>query len=1052
MFVKKLVDKASKKPASGNLAEDVDPRLVFHYGIPTGSVLLAYDSIQKILAISTKDGRIKLLGKDNAQALLESRETVASKYLQFIENQGILLNVTTTNHIEVWDVDRRLLSYIHVFKEEITSFTVLQHSLYMYVGDSVGNVSVLKVDQDPCRIIQMKYNIPLSASRGITNEATGDTAIMHILPQPAAESKRVLIIFRDGFMTLWVIRGSKSIFTAGGSTLQSLNHEAKKVSSACWACPFGSKVVVGYSNGDIFIWNVCSKSESATDKELSGTQSTPACKLNLGYKLDRIPIASLKWVYADGKASRLYVMGASDSVSANLLQVILLNDQTESRTIKLALHPSEACLDMAVISSTSEQNKNKPDSFLLLGKSGRIYMYDDILIEKYLLQCQSRSSPSLPKEVMVKLPFADSRITTAKFITENTCLLSSTDEDYVMLAKNIQPLLPFDVKPKEGTQLNSVHFGGFTKIKNLYITGHSNGAINFWDLSCPILLPVLSLKQQSEEDFSLSGIALTALYFDSNPRLLVSGDQNGMVRIYKFKPEASGIANSLMSLQGITKKGSNNIIQSIKLIKVNGAILCLNMSRKHLAVGSDQGHVSLIDIEGHTIIYQRHIPSELCPGIISLQFETCSFHGFEKNALLVATRDSSVLALEGDMGNTLSSSTVHPKKPSKALFMQILDGRGTGDKGSNISEGLDMSKSSGQDVLLKQSSLLLCSEKAAYVYSLMHVVQGVKKVQYKKKFHSSSCCWASTFNFNTPPNSCLILIYTSGKIEIRSLPELLLLKESTIRGLTFSSPKQNSFSDISICSSWSGELIVVNSDQEIFFVSVLLQKEVYRLLDSVCQVYKNDLAVSEEGLISVPPVPKEKKKGLFSSFIKDIRGSKAKHGPETEAAEDVKDSIEELSTIFSTANFPFDNENKVEQTLDEVEDDLDIDDIDLEDPEENSKGNNMMGALKKPNLTSKFQTLKSKLKQMKVQNEKVSVKEETQDEKAGSVDQIKKKYGFPLSGESSVAKMAGNKLNENLKKLQGISIKTTEMQDTARSFSFLAKEVLQSAEHEKQSS
>lgn len=38
---------------------------------------------------------------------------------------------------------------------------------------------------------------------------------------------------------------------------------------------------------------------------------------------------------------------------------------------------------------------------------------------------------------------------------------------------------------------------------------------------------------QSEEDHSLSGIAVTALFFDANSWLLVSGDQSGMV-IRKF--------------------------------------------------------------------------------------------------------------------------------------------------------------------------------------------------------------------------------------------------------------------------------------------------------------------------------------------------------------------------------------------------------------------------------------------------------------------------------------------------------------------------------------
>uniref|UniRef100_A0A5B7B5H0 Lethal giant larvae (Lgl)-like C-terminal domain-containing protein n=2 Tax=Davidia involucrata TaxID=16924 RepID=A0A5B7B5H0_DAVIN len=1056
MFVKKLVEKASLKKPGGNLdglkCDEVNPRLVFHYGIPSGSILLAYDSIQKILAISTVDGRIKLYGKDNTQALLESTETVPSKFLQFIENQGILLNVNANNHIEVWDIDRKLLSHVHVHKEEVTSFTVMQRNAYIYVGDSVGNVSVLKLDQETCSIVQMKYNIPLLASHGNTTEVAGDTTVVCILPQPTAESKRVLIIYRDGFITLWAIRESKAIFTTGGIMLPSVCHETKKVTAACWACPYGSKVVVGYSNGDIFIWNVPpsadSKTELAPDKELFTTQSAPICKLNLGYKLDKIPIESLKWAYADGKASRLYVMGVSD-LSANSLQVIIMNEHTESRTIKLVLHPPEPCVEMEIISSSNEQSKNKQDSLLLLGKSGHIYAYDDCLIEKYLLLlCQSRSPPSLPKEVMVKLPFPDSSITIAKFITNNSYLLCSADEDGIMVTKNIPPLLPFETRQKDGTQWNSAHFSGFSKIKNLYITGHSNGAINFWDVSCPFLLPVISLTQQSEDDLSLSGIALTALYFDGNSQLLVSGDQSGMVRVFKLKPEPFTTGSSFMSLQGSSKKGSHHVIHSVKLVKVNGAVLSININRslRYLAVGSEQGYVSVIDMEGPNLLYQKHIASELCTGVISLQFEACCFHGFEKNVLVVATKDSSVLALESDTGNTISSSMVCPKKPSRALFMQILDGQDTAGRGSNKLEGPDLSKGhSIDDVMPKQLLLLLCSEKAVYVYSLSHVVQGIKKVHYKKKFQSS-CCWASIFY--TPDNAGLILLFSSGKIDIRSVPELSLLKETSIRGFTFSTPKLNSISESSVCSSLDGELIMVNGDQEIFSVSVLLEKQMYRHLDSVSQVFKKGLIVAEQGLISAPVIHKEKKKGIFSSVIKDIKGSKAKHGPDTEA-EDARESVEELYMIFSVDNFPSHAENRENLAMDEDEIDLDIDDINIEDPVEKPKGHPMMAVLNKQKLSSKFQALKGKLKQMKVKNEKNPANEEPQDEKAGAVAQIKRKYGFTLSGESSDAKMAESKLKENLRKLQGISMKTTEMQDTAQSFSSMAKEVLRYAEHDR---
>ncbi|KAJ9146863.1 hypothetical protein P3X46_029081 [Hevea brasiliensis] len=1051
MFVKKLVEKASslKKPggnSEGLKPNDVEPRLTFHYGIPSGANMLAYDSIQKILAISTRDGRIKLFGKGNTQILLECPEAAPSKFLQFIQNKGILLNVTSKNHIEVWDVNKKLLCKVHVFKEDITSFTVMQHCPYMYLGDAVGNILVLKLDEETCAIEPMKYTIPLPASHGNPAEATSNAAVLHILPQPKAESKRVLIVFTDGLITLWEIRESKSIFTTGGSLLHSQYNGTKKVTSACWACPFGSKLAVGYSNGEIFIWSIPATPNSSTEiTSDSITQSAPLYKLNLGYKSDKIPIASLKWLQADGKASRLYIMGASDLASTNLLQVILLNEHTETPTIKLGLHLSEPCIDMEIISNSGDQSKHKQDSFLVLGKSGHIYLYDDCQIEKYLLQTQSRGSPSLPKQVMVKMPFADSSITVAKFITQNPCMLSFGDKDYLLFSKNTPSLFPFEANTKDGTPTNPVPFSGFAKIKNLYITGHSDGAINFWHASCPFFIPIVSLKQQSEDDLSLSGIALTALYFDGNSRILISGDQSGMVRIFKFKPEPYATENSFMSFPGSSKRGNHHIIQSLKLVKVNGSVLSMNISHNsgHLAVGSDQGYVSLIDVEGPTLLYQKHIASEISTGIISLQFETCNLHGFEKNALVVATKDSSVLAVDVNTGNMLSTSTVHPKKPSKALFMQILGQQDVLAGGSNVSNGSDLSEGNPVEDSPKQSSLLICSEKAVYVYSLNHAVQGVKKVYYKKKFHSSLCCWASVFCGASDVG--LVLLFTTGKIEIRSLPDLSLIRESSMRGFTYASPKLNSLPDSSICCSHDGELVMVNGDQEMFLVSVLLQNEQFRFLDCFSQVYRRDLMPLQEGFASGAMAQKEKKKGIFSSVIKDIKGSKPKQVSEVET-EDTKESIEELSMIFSTANFACNAENSNSIVIDTDRNDLDIDDIDLDEHEERPKDQNILAALNKQKLASK---LLGKIKHMKVKNEKNINKEEEQDEKAGAVDQIKKKYGFSSSSETSAAKMAESKLHENVRKLQGINQRATEMQDTAKSFSAMARELLRTAEKDK---
>ncbi|CAI9264769.1 unnamed protein product [Lactuca saligna] len=244
--------------------------------------------------------------------------------------------------------------------------------------------------------------------------------------------------------------------------------------------------------------------------------------------------------------------------------------------------------------------------------------------------------------------------------------------------------------------------------------GHSSGGINFWDASSPLLIPIVSFNQQSEDDQTLSGVPLTALCYDMETCLLISGDQTGTVRIYKFKPEPYAIESSFLSLQASSKKGSN-IVQSVKLVKVNGAVVSITTSHdsKHIAV-------SVIDIGGATVLYERRIASEISTAVISLQFGMCSLHGFEKSVLMAATKDSSAWALECETGNILNNGSVHPKKPSKALLIQMLDEQGTAGRGSNASKGII--GNSFDDGVVKES-LLLCSEKAVYVYSLSHAVQ-----------------------------------------------------------------------------------------------------------------------------------------------------------------------------------------------------------------------------------------------------------------------------------------------------------------------------------------
>jgi hypothetical protein len=82
--------------------------------------------------------------------------------------------------------------------------------------------------------------------------------------------------------------------------------------------------------------------------------------------------------------------------------------------------------------------------------------------------------------------------------------------------------------------------------------------------------------------------------------------------------------------------------------------------------------VALIHIEEASIVYQKQIQGLAASGINSMQFVKFVLEGFEKNILLVATEDSSILAIEEDTGNGLSPNTVQTKNPSRSLLMHVL--------------------------------------------------------------------------------------------------------------------------------------------------------------------------------------------------------------------------------------------------------------------------------------------------------------------------------------------------------------------------------------------
>ncbi|XP_048439518.1 syntaxin-binding protein 5-like isoform X4 [Pyrus x bretschneideri] len=101
MFAKRLLQKAINNsqhnlPRGSLTAEDLDLRVAVHYGIPSTASILAFDPIQRLLAIGTVDGRIKVIGGDGIEGLFISPKQLPYKYIE-----GYLVSILNDNDIQV---------------------------------------------------------------------------------------------------------------------------------------------------------------------------------------------------------------------------------------------------------------------------------------------------------------------------------------------------------------------------------------------------------------------------------------------------------------------------------------------------------------------------------------------------------------------------------------------------------------------------------------------------------------------------------------------------------------------------------------------------------------------------------------------------------------------------------------------------------------------------------------------------------------------------------------------------------------------------------------
>lgn len=1076
--------------------EDLDLRISIHYGIPATSSILAFDSVQRLLAVGTLDGRIKVIGGDNIEGLLISSKQLPYKFLEFIQNHGFLVGISNDDDIQIWNLEKRGLSCCLQWESNITAFSIVTGSKFMYIGDSNGFTSVLKFDTESGKLLQLPYIISGDSLSELAGFPLPDhQPVVGILPQPCSAGNRVIIAYENGLIILWDSSEAQIHFVGGGKDLQlkdvedndtyngSDGHDIqdKEISALCWASSDGSILAVGYLDGDILFWNT---SIAAASNGKPNGSSKNVVKLQLSSAEKRIPVIVLQWSPNDksynNSNGRLFLYGGEEIGADEVLTVLSLewSNGTEALSCvgRLDLTLVGSFADMVLLPSAGATGGNHKADLFVLTSPGQLHSCDDSNLSTWLAQ-QERKQSVCTTAFPLTIPTSEPLMTVAKFCNLSACQISSKGVSEAPVIKTaLTPAFAGGKHwPLTGGILSRLSVSKNNSIERVYMAGYRDGSVRIWDASYPVLRLICLIEGQLKGmDVAGSSAPVSTLNFCSRTLCLAVGNECGLVRVFNLnesacKPNFHYVTETNSEVRSLPRGEGPHFIAAISLISSPVQALHFRNSGTRLAIGFKCGGVALFDMNSSSILFFTDCVLGASSPVISMSWvefanarsplkstkhaETKVPENTEEEIVFILTKDMKISCLNGRSGSTISSHPWHLKKEDAAISMYVLDNRiplaaltsgkhpdesskdiapkkelkvdgstvGADSKDTNHPNSLETACSGEQS---QDALVLLCCQKSLRLYSMKAVIQGNGKAIRKVK-HAKPCCWTTTLKKDG--NVCgLVLFFQTGVFEIRSLPDLELLKESSILSILRWNLKPNMEKTMS---SDDAQITLANGS-EVAFISLLAGKDDFRIPESLPCLHDGILAAAAEAAISFSANQNKKQgsaSGILSGMVKGLKAGKVTFTTTPQS------DLSHLEAIFLKPP-PFSHAfSSVARSQEEVEEELSIDDIEIDEI---------------PPVASSSHEAVNPKQEKETDREKLLGKPDDTKPRLRTPEEIMAKYR-KATDASAAAAQARNKLLQRQEKLERINRRTEELASGAEDFASLANELVKTMENRK---
>ncbi|XP_014903007.1 syntaxin-binding protein 5 isoform X8 [Poecilia latipinna] len=213
------------------------------HGFPYQPSSMAFDPVQKILAVGTQTGALRLFGRAGVECYCQHESGAAVIQLQFLINEGALVSALADDSIHLWNLRQKIPAILHSLKfsrERITYCHLPFQSKWLYIGSERGNIHIVNVESFTLSGYVIMWNKAIELST-----KTHPGPVVHISDNPMDEGK-LLIGFECGVVVLWDLKSKKADYR--------YNYD-EAIHSVAWHHE-GKQFVCSHSDGSLTTWNI----------------------------------------------------------------------------------------------------------------------------------------------------------------------------------------------------------------------------------------------------------------------------------------------------------------------------------------------------------------------------------------------------------------------------------------------------------------------------------------------------------------------------------------------------------------------------------------------------------------------------------------------------------------------------------------------------------------------------------------------------------------------------------------------------------------------------